>query len=55
LQHVDPSVLDPRGTYSDAQDWHSKATDLATLFVDNFSKFTDTQNGVALVAAGPQL
>ena len=55
LQHVDPSVLDPRGTYSDAQDWHSKATDLATLFVDNFSKFTDTENGVALVAAGPQL
>ena len=55
LQHVDPSVLDPRGTYSDAQDWHSKATDLATLFVDNFSKFTDTENGAALVAAGPQL
>ncbi len=55
LNGVDPSILDPRGTYKDAQDWHSKATDLATLFVDNFSKFTDTDNGAALVAAGPKV
>jgi phosphoenolpyruvate carboxykinase (ATP) len=55
LHDVDANVLDPRGTYSDAQDWQSKATDLAKLFVDNFSKFTDTDNGAALVAAGPKL
>ena len=32
-----------------------KAKNLAQRFVNNFEKFTDTDNGKALVAAGPQL
>ena len=55
LAGVESSVLDPRGTYPDRQVWDNKANNLASLFIDNFSKFTDTDNGVSLVAAGPQL
>ena len=49
LGDVSPEVLDPLGTYADASEWTEKATKLAGLFVDNFEKFTDTENGAALV------
>jgi len=52
---VEGDILDPRNTYQDASEWHNKAVDLASRFVNNFDKFTDTDNGKALVAAGPQL
>ena len=52
---VEGDILDPRNTYQNASEWHSKAIDLANRFVNNFEKFTDTDNGKALVAAGPQL
>lgn len=51
----DNSILDPRKTYSNAAEWDAKAKDLATRFVKNFEKFTDNEEGKALVAAGPQL
>lgn len=51
----DNSILDPRNTYADVAEWDAKAQDLAKRFVDNFEKFTDTGEGAALVAAGPQL
>lgn len=53
LAGVDPRILDPRGTYVDTQAWTAKASNLAGLFIDNFTKFTDTENGAELVAAGP--
>jgi len=52
---VEGDILDPRNTYEDASEWHTKAVDLANRFVNNFDKFTDTDNGKALVVAGPQL
>ncbi|MGB0987243.1 MAG: phosphoenolpyruvate carboxykinase (ATP), partial [Pseudoalteromonas spongiae] len=55
LEGVEGDILDPRNTYEDASVWTDKATDLAKRFVDNFDKFTDTENGKALVAAGPKL
>jgi phosphoenolpyruvate carboxykinase (ATP) len=55
LAGVEGDILDPRRTYSDQKEWHNKALDLAKRFVNNFEKFTDTQNGKALVDAGPQL
>ncbi|MEM7209474.1 MAG: phosphoenolpyruvate carboxykinase (ATP) [Pseudomonadota bacterium] len=55
LPGVDSEILDPRGTYSDPSLWESKARNLAQLFIDNFEKYTDTDEGQALVAAGPQL
>lgn len=51
----DSSILDPRNTYADVSIWDGKARDLAARFINNFQKFTDTPEGQALVAAGPQL
>lgn len=55
LPGVDTSILDPRDTYADASEWTKKATKLAGLFIKNFDKYTDNEEGKALVDAGPQL
>jgi phosphoenolpyruvate carboxykinase (ATP) len=55
LPGVDTSILDTRDTYADASEWDEKATNLAKLYIENFKKFTDNEEGAALVAAGPQL
>lgn len=55
LPNCDPDILDPRKTYADEAEWTVKAEDLAGRFVKNFVKFTDTEDGKALVSAGPQL
>jgi phosphoenolpyruvate carboxykinase (ATP) len=55
LHGVNPVVLDPRYTYSNAFEWDEKAKDLAKRFIDNFAKYTDNAEGKRLVAAGPQL
>ncbi|MDW6002629.1 phosphoenolpyruvate carboxykinase (ATP) [Vibrio mangrovi] len=54
LPGVNPDILDPRDTYVDALQWESKAKDLASRFVKNFDKYTDNDEGKALVSAGPQ-
>lgn len=54
LPGVDGAILDPRTTYASVDEWRAKADDLAQRFIENFSKFTDTTAGVALVSAGPQ-
>jgi phosphoenolpyruvate carboxykinase (ATP) len=53
LPGVDGGILDPRDTYADASEWDTKAAKLASMFVENFDKYTDTDEGKALVAAGP--
>ena len=55
LGNLDAAIFDPRNSYDTASDWDGKARDLAQLFVDNFTKFNGTEEGRALVAAGPQL
>ena len=55
LPNVDSRILDPRLSHENASQWQAKARPLAQLFIDNFDKFTDTDEGAALVAAGPQL
>ncbi len=55
LHDVDPNILDPRDTYANPKEWEEKAKDLASRFIKNFEKYTDNQEGKALVAAGPQL
>ena len=55
LPGVDTNILDPRDTYADSSEWTTKASKLAGLFIDNFEKYTDNEEGKALVAAGPQL
>ena len=55
LTGVDTNILDPRNTYANVADWDVKARDLAARFIKNFEKYTDNEEGKALVAAGPQL
>nr|WP_161788338.1 phosphoenolpyruvate carboxykinase (ATP) [Chelonobacter oris] len=54
LPGVDPAILDPRDTYADQAQWQAKAEDLAARFAKNFDKYTDNEEGKALVAAGPK-
>ncbi|MBQ8424229.1 MAG: phosphoenolpyruvate carboxykinase (ATP) [Coprobacter sp.] len=55
LPGVDPKILDPRDTYATAEEWNTKAEDLAARFIKNFDKFTGNEAGKALVVAGPKL
>lgn len=55
LNGVNTEILDPRNTYESAGQWEEKAQALAEKFVNNFDKFTDTDNGKSLVDAGPKL
>jgi len=49
---VDSKLLDPRGTWSDPEAYDAKASELATMFRDNFAQFDADDN---LVNAGPRL
>ncbi|MDR1792285.1 MAG: phosphoenolpyruvate carboxykinase (ATP) [Bacteroidales bacterium] len=55
LNNVDRQVLDPRKTYTEEEQWHQKAKNLAQLFIHNFEKFTDNEEGKKLINAGPKL
>lgn len=55
LHDVNPAILDPRETYTQASDWEIKAKDLAGRFIKNFAQYTDNAEGQSLVQAGPQL
>ncbi|MCI5837816.1 MAG: phosphoenolpyruvate carboxykinase (ATP) [Christensenellaceae bacterium] len=55
LPGVNPAILDPRDTYANAEEWETKAKDLAGRFIKNFAKYTTNEAGKALVEAGPQL
>ncbi len=55
LPNVDSSILDPRNTYAYVPEWEKKAINLAELFVKNFEKFTDNDDGKNLESSGPQL
>ena len=55
LPNVNSAILDPRDTYTDAAEWTTKATDLASRFIKNFAQYTDNEQGQSLVKAGPSL
>ena len=55
VEGADDSILDPRNTYADPAEWNTKASELAGLFIANFEKFTDIEEGQALVVAGPSI
>ncbi|MBE0662096.1 MAG: phosphoenolpyruvate carboxykinase (ATP) [Bacteroidales bacterium] len=55
LEGVNPDILDPRNTYVNPEEWDQKALVLAKKFIDNFAKYTDTEEGKRLVASGPIL
>ena len=55
LAGLDGSVLDPRSSYDNPEEWEKRARYLGGLFIENCKKFTDTDLGKTLVSAGPQL
>jgi phosphoenolpyruvate carboxykinase (ATP) len=55
LPGVDNAILDPRNSYADVSEWDARAQKLASLFVENFVQYTDTDSGKKLVSAGPTL
>ncbi|MCL6414385.1 phosphoenolpyruvate carboxykinase [Aestuariirhabdus sp. Z084] len=52
VEGVDSQLLNPSKTWSDPSAYEAAATDLATQFVDNFTKFEVSEE---IVNAGPQL
>ncbi len=55
LPGVNADILDPRTTYSDPAQWELKARQLAQRFVTNFTQYTTTPAGKALISAGPKI
>src|SRR5574344_2245584 len=55
LPGVATDILDPRDTYKNPKVWDEKAKDLAARFNKNFVKYESTNEGKALVKAGPKL
>ncbi|MBQ0035491.1 MAG: phosphoenolpyruvate carboxykinase (ATP) [Firmicutes bacterium] len=55
LEGVATNILDPKDTYENPEDWETKAKDLASRFIKNFTKYETNDAGKALVAAGPKL
>jgi phosphoenolpyruvate carboxykinase (ATP) len=49
---IDSALLDPRSTWSDADEYDRRARELAAMFRDNFERFAD-EAGERIVAAGP--
>lgn len=55
IKGVDSKLLNQRNLWPDAAAWDTAAKSLSEKFINNFSSFTDTEEGKKLVAAGPQL
>ena len=55
LQKVSETILDPRNTYKNVEEWEAKAKDLASRYIKNFEQYTDTDEGKRLVVSGPTL
>lgn len=53
LAGVDSNILFTKSTYADPAEFDRKANELAKMFVANFEKYTDTEEGKRLVEAGP--
>ena len=55
LEGVDSDILNPRNTWEDEEAFNQTLRQLAGMFVDNFSKYTDLPAGKALEKFGPIL
>ncbi len=54
VKGVDPGILNPANTWKYPTAYMKQAEELAEKFIANFNRFTDTEEGQRLVAAGPQ-
>ena len=55
LSGIDTDLLNPRNTWDDKAAYDEMLRKLGGMFAENFVRFTDTETGNALVAAGPQV
>jgi len=51
VPNVDSAILEPRSTWADPAAYDAKASELVTMFVDNFEKFADYVETEVLAAA----
>lgn len=54
LANIPSDILDPRNAHENPSDWELKAKELADLFINNFTKFTDTDHGKELSKFAPK-
>ncbi|MBS4060094.1 MAG: phosphoenolpyruvate carboxykinase (ATP) [Bacteroidetes bacterium] len=54
LNGIDSNILFTKNTYADPAEFDKRANDLAQKFIENFEKYTDTEEGKRLLAAGPK-
>ena len=55
LHDVDTALLNPRSSWADKDAYDAQARRLGQMFIDNFRKFANNDEGRALEHAGPQL
>jgi phosphoenolpyruvate carboxykinase (ATP) len=55
LHDVNPGLLNPRDAWADTEAYDAAKLALAEMFVKNFKKFTDTEEGRRLEQFGPKL
>jgi phosphoenolpyruvate carboxykinase (ATP) len=55
VKGMDSNILNPRNSWADKNSYDLMACKLATMFIENFKLFADTDKGKALVNAGPQV
>ena len=55
LANVDKNILDPRKTYDNENEWYNKANHLASLFINNFKKYSVGKSKEDLSKHGPSI
>lgn len=55
IEGIDESILDPGKNWSSANKWRIAATDLALKFINNFSKFSGSEETAKLAEHGPKV
>lgn len=55
INNVDSTILNPINAWNDKDSYKESAQKLANLFVNNFKKFSDNEQGQALAGVGPQV
>ncbi|MCQ2263262.1 MAG: phosphoenolpyruvate carboxykinase (ATP) [Bacteroidales bacterium] len=55
INGLDDNLLNPENAWADKKAYKESADQLASFFMKNFENFSDTEQGKALIAAGPSL
>jgi phosphoenolpyruvate carboxykinase (ATP) len=55
IEGIDSKIFNPRNLWANPTGWDTAANDLGGRFIKNFKNFTDNEEGLRLVKAGPQI